>query len=116
MRLKSFFLFEATPGGGGSKMPPASNDKPAAGPQIMMPPAPERTNAAAGVRITGDAATLGALENILSDVQDESLVDWADDARDALASALRKGGDTITVTLPTFKQGIANDADEGDLE
>lgn len=112
MKLVSLYainsLREAAPGNEGQ--PASSEPDYGSGPASPSgaPPAQQ------GTRITGDAATLGALENILSDVTDESVMDWADEARDALGAAIRKGGDQITATLPPFKQGGSED--EGDME
>jgi hypothetical protein len=129
--LEVFGLTEAQPGntgrgptrdpdvpksfGGGvrePKMPPASKDKPAAGPQIYTGAEQEGGQ---GARLTADAKTLEALASAL-DYAARKGNEWAEEAGQAIDMALRKSptGQT-TVTLPKFEDSPGlDDFDDSD--
>lgn len=80
---------------------------------------PEEGQASSGLRVTGDKATMGALQDALQEAasllrDNEDLADWCEKSFKAIAAGIRKGD---TVTLPAFQEtpdvASFNDDDAG---
>ena len=87
--------------------------------EMFFGPKDEAADAGAGVRITGDKPSLGALQDALHAAsatpemrENPALAKWCDQAWKAVAKGLHSG----TVTLPSYDENPPAKPDEPDLD